>query len=68
MASVFATWPLRYTTSLIYVIRRIQAIQEGLKFKWYTLASNYAHVNILDGSISTIKKNTEALVVASNCG
>ena len=98
MASVFATWPLRYTASLIYVIRRIQAIQEGLKFKWYTLASNYAHVNplnaklnpichllallgahpifhvswirvnILDGSLSTIKKNTEALVVASNCG
>jgi len=39
-----------------------------LKFKWYTLASSYAHVNILDGSISTIKKNTEALVVATNCG
>jgi len=41
---------LRYTVSLIYVSRRIQAIQEGFKFKWYTVASNYADVNVLDGS------------------
>jgi hypothetical protein len=56
MASVFATWPVRYTASLIYVITRIQAIQEGLKFKWYTLSSRYAHVNILDASISIYRK------------
>jgi hypothetical protein len=68
MASVFATCPVRYTASLMYVIRWIHEIQEGLKFKWYTFASSYADVNVLDKSKSTIKKNTEALVVASNCG
>jgi hypothetical protein len=58
MASVFATCPVRYTASLMYIIRWIQAIQEGLKFKWYKSASSYADVNnILDENKSTIKKN-----------
>jgi len=32
-----------------------------LEIKWYTSAFGYADVNILGGSIHTLKKNTEKL-------
>jgi hypothetical protein len=49
-----------------YVIRRVQANQEGLKLNdTHQLIVYTDDVNILGGSVHVIKKNTEALVVAS---
>jgi hypothetical protein len=51
---------------LEYAIRRFQANQEGLKLNGIHQLLVYAdNVNILGGSVHAIKKNTEALVVAS---
>jgi hypothetical protein len=47
-------------------IRRVQENQEGLKLNGTHQLLVYSDdVNILGGSIHTVKKNTEALVVSS---
>jgi len=49
-----------------YAIRSVQVNQEGLKLngaRQLLVCANY--VNILDGSLQTIQKNTDALVVAN---
>ena len=58
--------PLLFNFALEYAIRRVQVNQDGLKFNViYELLVYADDVNILDGSVHTIKKNTEASVVAS---
>jgi hypothetical protein len=57
---------LLFNFALEYAIRRIQANQEGLKLNGIHQLIVYAvDVNILGGSVHAVKKNTEALVVAS---
>ena len=51
---------------LEYAIRRVQANQDGLKLNGTQQLLAYADdVNILGGSVHTVKENAEALVVAS---
>jgi chloramphenicol O-acetyltransferase len=55
-----------FAIALVYAIRRVQANQEGFKLNGTHQLLVYADdVNILGGSVHAIKKNTEALVVAS---
>jgi hypothetical protein len=61
-----ALLPLLFNFTLEYAIRRVQVNQDGLKFNVTLQLLVYADdVNILDRSIHTIRKNTEALVVDS---
>jgi len=58
--------PLLFNFSLEYVIRRVQVNQDGLKLNGTNQFLVYADdVNILGGSVHTVKENAEALVVAS---
>ena len=58
--------PLPFNFALEYAIWRVQLNQDGLKLNGAHQLLVYADdVNILGGSVRIIKKNTEALVVAS---
>ena len=59
-------WPLLFNFALEYTIRRVQVNQDWLILTGTHQLLVYADdVNILGGSVHTIKKNAEALVVAS---
>jgi flagellar biogenesis protein FliO len=55
---------LLFILALEYVIRRLQANQEGLNLSGAHQLLVYADVTILSESIHTIKKNTKTLFVA----
>jgi hypothetical protein len=58
--------PLFFNFALEYAIRRVQTNQEGLKLNGTHQLLVYADdVNILGRSVHAIKKNAEALVVAT---
>ena len=58
--------PLLFNFALDYTIRRVQVNQDGLKLKGTHQLLVYADdVNILGGSVYTIKENAETLVEAS---
>ena len=58
--------PLLFNFALDYAIRRVQVNQDGLKLNGTHQLLAYADdVNIVGGSIHTIKENTKALVVAT---
>jgi hypothetical protein len=58
--------PVLFNFGLEYAIKGVQANQEGLKLNdTHQLLVFADDVNILGGSICTIRKNTEALVIAS---
>jgi hypothetical protein len=57
---------LLFNLALMYAIRRIQVNQVRLKLNGtYQILVHANDANILGGSIHTVKKNIEALVVAS---
>jgi len=61
-----AVLPLLFNFALECTIKRVQVNQDGLKLNGTHQLLVYADdVNILGGSVHTIKKNAEALVVAS---
>jgi hypothetical protein len=61
-----ALLPLLFNFTLKYAIRTVQANQEGLKLNHTHHLLVYANdVNVLKGSTHTIRKNSEALVNAS---
>jgi len=61
-----ALLPLFFNFASEYTIRKVQAKKEGLKLKGtYQLLVYVDDVNILGGSIRTIKKYTEALIVTN---
>jgi len=58
--------PLLFNFALDYAIRRVQVNQDGLKLNGTHQLLAYADdVNILGGSVHTMKEKAEALVVAS---
>jgi hypothetical protein len=58
--------PLLFNSALVCAIRRVQVNQGGLKSNGtHQLLVYVDDVKILDGSVHTIEKNTEGLVVAS---
>jgi len=63
---VSSTSSLYLTVINTCAIRRVQVIQEGMKLNGPHQLLVYADdVNIMGGSIHTIKENAEALVVAN---
>ena len=58
--------PLLFNFALEYAIRRLQVNQDGLKFNGTLQPLSYADdVNILGGSVHTVKENVEALLVSA---
>ena len=58
--------PFLFNFALEYAIKRVQVNQDGLKLNGTHLLLAYADdVNILGGSVHTVKENAEALVVAT---
>jgi len=60
--------PLLFSVALEYAIRKVQVNQDGLKLNGTHHLLVYADVvntRILAGSVRTVKKNTEALLVAN---
>ena len=58
--------PMLFNFALEYAIRRVQVNQDGLKLNGTHQLLAYADdVNILGGSIHTLKENAEALVAAT---
>jgi hypothetical protein len=58
--------PLLFNFALEYAFRRVQVNQDGLKLNGTHQLLAYADdVNILGGSVLTVKKNAEALVAAT---
>jgi len=58
--------PLLFNFVLEYTIRRVQVNQDGLKLNGTHQLLVYAdYVNILGGSVHTVKKNRESLFAAS---
>ena len=58
--------PLLFNFALEYAIRRVQVTQGGLKLNGTHQLLVYADdVNILGGSVHTVKENAEALTVAN---
>ena len=61
-----AVSPLSFNHALEYAIKRVQVNQDGLKlYGTYQLLVYGDDVNILGGSVRTIKENAGALLVAS---
>jgi hypothetical protein len=56
---------LFFNFALEYAIKRLKVNQDGLKLNGALQHLFHTDVNILGGSVHTIKKNTETLVVAS---
>ena len=58
--------PLLFNFALEYAIRRVQVNKDGLKLDGtHQLLAYSDGVNMLGGSIHTVKENSEALVVAT---
>ena len=58
--------PLLFNFALEYAIRRVQVNKDGLKLNGtHQLLAYSDGVNMLGGSIHTVKENAEALVVAT---
>ena len=57
--------PLFYNFALEYAIKRVQVNEEGLKLNGtHQLLVNADDVNVLEGSVHTVKENAEAYVFA----
>ena len=54
-----------FNFALEYAIRRVQVNRDGLKLNGTHLLAYADDVNILGGSIHTLKENAEALVAAT---
>jgi len=58
--------PMLFNFVLEYAIRRVQVNQDGLKLNGtHQLLADADDVNILRGSMNTLKENAEALVAAT---
>ena len=58
--------PLLFNFALVYAIRKVQVNQDGLKLSGTHQLLVYADdVTIFGGSVPTVSKNAEALIVAS---
>ena len=59
--------PLLFNVTLEYAIRRVQVNQDEMKLNGtYQLLFYADDVNILGGSVHTVKEKAETLIVSSN--
>jgi hypothetical protein len=56
---------LLFNCGVEHAIRRVQVKEDGLKLNGIRLQVYADDVNIMGGSVHTVEKNTEALVVGS---